>query len=789
MKKQHIYSALFLTVVLASGCAKEIENKLDKRNSTAIELSSVCTGPMTKAVITGATFTSEEANAGIGLFLLDGNGDTYVNNGSNVKYAFSSTEAKWTAADPLSVGGAAGFLYGYYPFNSSVKDIASIPVESSVNGTDYLYASPVNVTSSNAKDVSLTLNHALARVSLSFKLDESYAGNGSLSGVSLSGDCVAAKGTMNAIDGGIDATASKFTASGLDQTISKTASTTVECLVVPVSVTGTPELKVACTIDGKAYATTFTGNIAALAQGKQTTINLTVRNTSIVVDATSVHVWDENGDQNDTVGGQYTVTIVYSSDAGIKDDVWIQNVIAGENSAVVTARSISGRRLKCTMADGELCTSQSKTKDMIYTFTISNITENTTAIIGYANSVSIAVSPANAGTVKVEGEAFEGETVKLKATSKEGYVFVNWQDQNGSILCESTEYSPRLSSKVKITAIFQNLCSLKVFVHPSFAGSVSTFDKWYYKGTEISVTTTPCGDSVFKGWTDKDGNNLTDNNTYTYTFTIESDTILIADYSVEYDTNALPGIFSVAADNGYGKSKKVRFSKGNLWHGIAGFDMRVPTFNFEDKQDDYPDSHNPAHIGHFFWCQDESMAIAWHVDEDFINDGSEDDILFTNATAETAKSDFTVNGVTGRYRTLSSREWQYLFDAPGRMVYGKPCYTLTAGGITIDGRTCHGVFLYPDEYNGEVVSNNSMTWAQINAAGIVFLPAAGYNDGHQLEYSEIFAAGGYGIYWSSNPYGFDEAYNLLIRESDGLDAYHHSPRDIAHSVRLVTDVE
>ena len=433
---------MILTAILAAGCAKEIENTLDERNSTAIELSSVCTGPMTKAVITGATFTSEEANAGIGLFLLDGNGDTYANNGGNVKYAFSSTEAKWTATDPLSVGGTAGKLYGYYPFNSSVKDIASVPVESSVNGTDYLYASPVEVTSSNAKDVSLTLNHALARVSMSFKLDESYAGNGSLSGVSLSGDCVAAKGTMNAIDGGIDATASKFTASGLDQTISKTASTTVECLVVPVSATGDAELKVACTIDGKAYATTFTGDIAALAQGKQTTINLTVRNTSIVVDATSVHVWDENGDQNDTVGGQYTVTIVYSSDAGIKDDVWIQNVIVGEDSAVVTARSFSGRRLKCTMPDGEFCTSQSKTGNLVYTFTISDITENTTATIGYAEKVSnIGVTPDGAGSVIITGDAYEGETVTLTAIPAYEYGFDAWLDKDGDALsCEEETY-------------------------------------------------------------------------------------------------------------------------------------------------------------------------------------------------------------------------------------------------------------------------------------------------------------------------------------------------------------
>ena len=67
MKKQYIYSAFILTAVLCAGCAKEFENTLDSSDSSAIELSSVSTDPMTKAVITGTSFTMDEAAAGIGL--------------------------------------------------------------------------------------------------------------------------------------------------------------------------------------------------------------------------------------------------------------------------------------------------------------------------------------------------------------------------------------------------------------------------------------------------------------------------------------------------------------------------------------------------------------------------------------------------------------------------------------------------------------------------------------------------------------------------------------------------
>ena len=131
---------MILTALLTAGCAKEFENTTNESDSSAIELLSVSTDPMTKAVITGTEFTTSEAEAGIGLFLLDGTGATYGSNPANVKYYHSSS--KWVADSPLRVGGTAGTLYGYYPYNSTVTDITAIPVASSVNGTDYLYSTP-----------------------------------------------------------------------------------------------------------------------------------------------------------------------------------------------------------------------------------------------------------------------------------------------------------------------------------------------------------------------------------------------------------------------------------------------------------------------------------------------------------------------------------------------------------------------------------------------------------------------------------------------------------------------
>ena len=459
MKKQYIYSAFVLTAVLCAGCAKEFENTTDERDSAAIELSSVSTDPMTKAVITGTSFTTDEAAAGIGLFLLDGSGNAYGSNPTNVKYYHSGS--KWVADSPLRIGNTAGILYGYYPYSSTVTDVKAIPVASSINGTDYLYGSITGLTSAKAKTESLSLSHALTRLRITFKRDASFVGDGILSSLTVEGDGIAASGTLDATSGEITATKSEFTVSGLNASIS--TGLTEDCLVVPAAASDTPQaVTLKFTVDGKAYKVDLKDELAVkLQSGIQTDINLTVKNTSVTVDGSSIGAWGEGGTQTVTVGGEYKVTIVYSSDSGIKDDVWIKNVEVVDNSVVVTAQSITSQRLKCTMFDGEFCTSQSKTENLVYTFTICDITSNTTATIGYAAPVSIAVTPAKSGSVQISGgELYEGETVTLKAIPAYEYGFDAWLDGDGETLsCEEETYSSpvRLSSNGMSVRFKENL--------------------------------------------------------------------------------------------------------------------------------------------------------------------------------------------------------------------------------------------------------------------------------------------------------------------------------------------
>ena len=233
---------------------------------------------------------------------------------------------------------------------------------------------------------------------------------------------------------------------------------------------------------------------------------------------------------------------------------------------------------------------------------------------------------------------------------------------------------------------------------------------------------------------------------------------------------ALSGEFSVSA------TKKVHFSQGNLWYDGSAF-------KFETNQYDFQSSWSTSHVSHFYWSKNASVAIAEA--ETYKEDGaSDDDVFFTNATTETPKSDFTVNGVTGKYRTLSAEEWQYLFDirtVNGGTEEGKSYQIAT---INSDATTSvYGMILYPDNYTSQTgaTSYTSTEWTTMEENGCVFLPAAGGRHNS----TKVFEVGDSGYYWSSTASGSDKA--GYVGFWSGWFSKNSNNREYAYSVRLVTD--
>ena len=233
---------------------------------------------------------------------------------------------------------------------------------------------------------------------------------------------------------------------------------------------------------------------------------------------------------------------------------------------------------------------------------------------------------------------------------------------------------------------------------------------------------------------------------------------------------ALAGVFSVS------DTRKVYFSKGNLQATYTG---SAYTWGFAADQYSY--------VG--------KAAGNTTIDEQSI--GAVVD-LFGWSTASTNygiststeygdySGEFKDWGTAidnkGTWRTLTTTEWQYLFNS--RIVNGGTgagkSYTLN---IVYGGKS--GLVLYPDDYDKNPIFG---TVTEI-PEGVVFLPAAGYRSGdHVYLVGESGFFSEFNNYWSSSANdeysAFDISFDPAAIETDCTDY-----RDLGSCVRLVADVK
>ena len=271
------------------------------------------------------------------------------------------------------------------------------------------------------------------------------------------------------------------------------------------------------------------------------------------------------------------------------------------------------------------------------------------------------------------------------------------------------------------------------------------------------------------------------------------------------ENGVLPGLFSVS------ENLQVHFSQGNLQYQAS-----TNTWRFADHQYDYvggggegtvlgSDNCNISCIysewidlfgwGTSGWNSGAVCYQPWSTStrySDYCPGGSyTNDLTGAYAEADWAWHNAISNGgnAVHHWRTLTIAEWDYLLrhhtNAPGTingvdgLIILPDSWTLPTG-CTFD----HGVI--PDnEYAEYPVYHNNYTfsqWAAMEAAGAVFLPAAGDRYGSR-------AAGGLlGFYWSSTSSGDDfgvisnpdnEYYNFMT-------GYEH--RQYGFSVRPVLDI-
>ena len=263
-----------------------------------------------------------------------------------------------------------------------------------------------------------------------------------------------------------------------------------------------------------------------------------------------------------------------------------------------------------------------------------------------------------------------------------------------------------------------------------------------YNTFDITITATDgsvCTKSL-------NGNSLTINRNERVTLTRQGE-------ALEFAEDAIDGLFTIDA-----QGTQVHFAKGNLDYNGSYF--------FAANQYDYG--------GYFGWGTGNNPTCT--------SDNPSDYVSFDNW------GDY----IDGGWYTLNSAQWNYVLSRENWSL----CGTATVCGV-------HGLILLPDEWdftslpftagcmyfqNGwdanEYDATTTPTWAQMEAAGAIFLPAAGKRYG-----TTMYNVGNSGHYWSSSPYTRFNGYAIDANFDDSDVAFSNSMGCFGNSVRLVTNAD
>lgn len=328
-----------------------------------------------------------------------------------------------------------------------------------------------------------------------------------------------------------------------------------------------------------------------------------------------------------------------------------------------------------------------------------------------------------------------------------------------------------------------------------------------------TVTTNASGNATFAAGIN-DGLNL---QPFSLTVGGKNITIVSSDKVVEegkiynITRNAIPGAligqFSVS------DTKKVYFSKGNLQYTKS-----TGKWSFMDHQYSTVETTSQA-IGNDYASQDVVSLFGWgtsgwnngntyyqpyNTTYNTSGYGPKNGTTYTyDLTGTYANADWGHNAISNggntanTWRTLTKDEWTYLFNTRSASTVNGTANARYAKAYLFG--TTHGVIIFPDSYthpagvtapigiNVESSTSwngnkyNATDWAKMEAAGCVFLPAAGRRDG-----TTIYNVNDYVRYWTSTYYSAQTAYHVGIASSNMKPA-DYNQKSFGFSVRLVHD--
>lgn len=246
-------------------------------------------------------------------------------------------------------------------------------------------------------------------------------------------------------------------------------------------------------------------------------------------------------------------------------------------------------------------------------------------------------------------------------------------------------------------------------------------------------------------------------------------------------SDCLSGVFSVAS------GKTVKFSKGNLKATLDG-SGNVTAWSFHDTQ--YGMVNTAASTQSF--TSSSIDLFGWSTSATLYGINSSTSDIYSGSFLDWGAAASKDLGYG--WRTLTSTEWTYLLD-------GRTSVATRYCKATVNSKT--GMVIFPDSYThptgvtavasanksiGAAYATNNWSgknWTKMEAAGAIFLPAAGTRYG-----TDVYIMGTYGRYWSStagNANDANDAYYLYFYGSL-VNPANDNNRYFGYSVRLVQDL-
>ena len=215
---------------------------------------------------------------------------------------------------------------------------------------------------------------------------------------------------------------------------------------------------------------------------------------------------------------------------------------------------------------------------------------------------------------------------------------------------------------------------------------------------------------------------------------------------------------------------KVYFSQGNLqWSGVNGWRFAEHQYVYisDAVNNNSPTTSDGNYMDLFCWGATGKNGVAPNTNNSYLT--GEADLSGDN---DWGSNDIKAGETTipaGTYRTLTIGEWEYIIN------------NHTKGWSTVAG--VGGYVIRPDGVETAVASSYAAeAWATEEAAGSVFLPAAGNRDG-----TWVSSAGSFGYYWSSS-YN-DSYYARNVYFISGYLSTGSNYRYLGFSVRLVRSAQ